>query len=83
MFAHIWLQQWKNFLKYYGPVLVPWSTCPLDMAPIEHALDDFGRAIIKQGQSTSNSAWISPSLTKIFQWYTIKAEIRNRFNLIS
>ena len=36
----------KEFLEAYGPVLVPWPTCSLDIDPIEHALDDFGRAII-------------------------------------
>ena len=38
----------KEFLEAYGPVLVPWLTCSLDMDPIEHALDDFGRAIINR-----------------------------------
>ena len=38
----------KEFFEAYGPVLVPWSTCSLDMDPIEHALDDFGRAIINR-----------------------------------
>ena len=36
----------KEFLEAYGPVLVPSPTCSLDMDPIEHALDDFGHAII-------------------------------------
>ena len=38
----------KEFLEAYGPVLVPWPTCSLDMDPIEHALDEFGRAIINR-----------------------------------
>ena len=37
-----------KFLEAYGPVLVPWPNCSLDMDPIEHALDDFGRAIINR-----------------------------------
>ena len=38
----------KEFLEAYGPVLVPRPTCSLDMDPIEHALDDFSRAIISR-----------------------------------
>ena len=38
----------KEFLEAYGPVLVPWPTFSHDMDPIEHALDDFGRAIINR-----------------------------------
>ena len=37
-----------EFIEAYGPVLVPWLTCSLDMDPIEHALDNFGRAIINR-----------------------------------
>ena len=36
----------KEFLEAYGSVLVP--TCSLDMNPIEHVFDDFGRAIINR-----------------------------------
>ena len=38
----------KQFLEAYGPVQVAWPTCSLDMEPIEHALDDFGHAIINR-----------------------------------
>ena len=38
----------KYFIEAYGVVLVPWPTCFLDIDPIEHALDDFGRAIINR-----------------------------------
>ena len=38
----------KKFIEAYGPVLVPGPTCSLDMDPIEHVLDDFGRAIINR-----------------------------------
>ena len=36
----------KAFPEAYGPVLVRWPTCSIDMDPIEHALDDIGRTII-------------------------------------
>ena len=36
----------KEFIEAYGSLLVPWPSCFLDMDPIEHALDDFVRAII-------------------------------------
>ena len=38
----------KEFLEAYGPMLVPWPTCSLDMDPIEHALEDFGCVIINR-----------------------------------
>ena len=38
----------KKIIEAYGSVLVTWPTCSLDMDPIEHALDDFGRAIINR-----------------------------------
>ena len=38
----------KEILEAYGSVLVPWPSCSLDMDPIEHALDGFGRAIINR-----------------------------------
>ena len=38
----------KEFLEAYELVLVPWPTCSLYMDPIEHALDDFGRANINR-----------------------------------
>ena len=38
----------KEFIDAYGPVQVPWPTRSLDMDPVEHALDDFGRAIINR-----------------------------------
>ena len=38
----------KEFLEAYGSVLVPWPSCSQDMDPIEHALDDFRRAIINR-----------------------------------
>ena len=38
----------KEFLEAYGSLLVPWPSCSRDMDPIEHALDDFGRAIINR-----------------------------------
>ena len=38
----------KDFLDAYGSVLVPRPSCSLDMDPIEHALDDFGHAIINR-----------------------------------
>ena len=49
-FAHINIMAAavKEFLEEYGPVLVPCPTCFLDMDPTEHALDDFGCAIINR-----------------------------------
>ena len=38
----------KEFLEAHVSVLVPWPSCSLDMDLIEHALDDFGRAIINR-----------------------------------
>ena len=47
-FAHYMAAAVKEFLEAYGLVLVPRPTCSLHMDPIEHALDDFGRAIINR-----------------------------------
>ena len=54
----------KEFLESYGPVLVACPTCSLDMDPIEHALDDFGRAIINRGNLPLTLHELSQAPTK-------------------
>ena len=38
----------KEFLEAYGSLRVPLPSCSRSMDHIEHALDDFGRAIINR-----------------------------------
>ena len=54
----------KEFLEAYGPVLVPWPTCSLDMDLIEHALDDFGRVIINRDNLPLNLHELAQAPTK-------------------